>query len=218
MTTRFGTGTGATGAVGVSGSATVESVAEAAGVEVSGAATIGAGVATGLVATGATAGFATAGATTGAATMGAATGVCVVAGAAGAATITGGFAITGPTGGLLAIAGGAGAGVTIRAPWLGSGTIRRGAGTAGATTAATGAFGCETGFATVTTLAAGTADGGAATAVGRGGWLRASASACLRSRIALSASPGFDTCDRLNAGFESVCGFGALLREDRLLK
>jgi hypothetical protein len=36
------------------------------------------------------------------------------------------------------------------------------------------------------------------------------ASACLRSRIALSASPGFDTFDRSNFGFASAAGLFAL--------
>jgi hypothetical protein len=36
--------------------------------------------------------------------------------------------------------------------------------------------------------------------------LRAFSAACLRSRIAFSASPGFDTCERLKAGFASTCG------------
>jgi hypothetical protein len=50
-----------------------------------------------------------------------------------------------------------------------------------------------------------TAPGFATTAPGRtGGWLLAIASACLRSRIAFSASPGFEMLERLNAGFVSA--------------
>jgi hypothetical protein len=50
----------------------------------------------------------------------------------GEATTTGGLATTAPVSGRLAIAGDGG-GATMRAPWLGSGTMRRGAGTVGAT-------------------------------------------------------------------------------------
>lgn len=133
----------------------------------------------------------------------------------GAAT-TGGFAITGPTGGLLAIAG-AGGGATIFAFWRGKGTILRGAG---------GVFGlAATGLGEATMLGVATATGaagrpaGAATATAgadeataRGGTARTpAASACLRSRIAFIASPGFEMFDKSNFGFCSTACLGALV-------
>jgi hypothetical protein len=141
---------------------------------------------------------------------------------AGATTTIGGFAITGPTGGLVAIAG-VGAGATICAPWRGRGTMRRGAGATATAAggAATEALGLP---AVVPAGLAGIADsvragGGATTAAERtGGALRAAASACLRSRMALSASPGFETCDRLNAGRASTRCFAELLLRKPPLK
>lgn len=44
------------------------------------------------------------------------------------------------------------------------------------------------------------------------------ASACLRSRIAFSASPGFETFDRSNLGFVSTTGLAALMPRPPLLK
>ena len=139
----------------------------------------------------------------------------VTAALAGGAATTGGFAITGPTGGLLAIAGGA----TTAGAGRGSGPILRGAGGAGAATAtrAAGAgvaacavpgpaaFATAGEAATTGVVPAGLA---ATTAAGRaGGWLFAMASACFRSRIAFSASPGLEMLERLNAGFCSPAGF-----------
>jgi hypothetical protein len=93
--------------------------------------------------------------------------------------------------------------------------MRLGAGAAGATEAA-GALGAATGLG----AAAGalTAAGGAATADARGGVLRASASACLRARIAFIASPGFEMCDRSKAGLASTLGLALLLPPRRSLK
>ena len=160
------------------------------------------------------------GAVTGA--VGAAAGAVFAAGAAVAGAATGGLAITGPAGGLLAIAGG---GATIVGPCLTvCGRILLGAGGAGGVTAAfaTGAAvaGCAvpapaafatageaatTGAPGLTAAAGATVPGFATTGVGRAaGWLLASASCCLRSRIAFSASPGFEMCERLNAGFVSA--------------
>ena len=65
-----------------------------------------------------------------------------------------------------------------------------------------------TGGATATLGAAGaaaTVAGDATTAVGRGGVALAVASACLRSRMALSASPGFDMLERSKRGLGSAC-------------
>jgi hypothetical protein len=123
--------------------------------------------------------------------------------------------MTGPTGGRLAIAGEAG--VTICAPRLGWGRMRRGAGAAGcAGAAATGALACiagRGGAAAGRTAEGAAADGAeldaggcTATAGGRGGMLRASDSACLRARIAFSASPGLEMCERSKAGFGSLRG------------
>ena len=106
--------------------------------------------------------------------------------------------------------------------------MRRGAGAAGGAAATTGATGvaaatCATGGA------AGAADAGRATTGGRftggatvtagrgGGALRAAVSACLRSKIAFSASPGFETCERSNLGFASAGATrAALVRPPRL--
>jgi hypothetical protein len=102
------------------------------------------------------------------------------------------------------------------APCRGSGTMRLGAGAAPApalaagAAATTGAFPCEppSGGREATTGADGVGGFGTTTAAGRCGAFRASASACLRSRIAFSASPGFDIPDKLNDGRESVCCCG----------
>ena len=119
----------------------------------------------------------------------------------------GGRAITGPTGGLLAIAGGGAAGVTIWVCCLGWGTTRRGAGAAGA--AASGALAFKTGLdAAFGALATA---GGAGVAAGRRGAWRASSSACLRARIAFTASPGLEMWARLKAGLASTCGLVAAL-------
>ena len=60
--------------------------------------------------------------------------------------------------------------------------------------------------------------GGATVTAGRtGGAERAAVSACLRSRIAFSASPGFETCDRSNLGLVSTCAVrDATVRAPRL--
>ena len=132
-----------------------------------------------------------------------------------------GRATTAPTGGRLAMA--AGGSATMRAPWFGRGTMRRGAGVAGAcgATAATGAGGAA-GASGAATAAGGAATGaaaggaattgragatvtvpgrGATTVTGRtatacGGRAAAAAWAFFRSRIARRASPGFEMLDR----------------------
>jgi hypothetical protein len=106
---------------------------------------------------------------------------------------------------------GAGGGATIFACWRGSGTIRRGAGTPCAEAEGADVTG---GAATLTgEEATGVDTGGAATAIGRGGAALTAVSACLRSRIALSASPGFETLERSNLGFASTaCRFEPELR------
>jgi hypothetical protein len=140
------------------------------------------------------------------------------------ATTTGGLATTAPAGGLLAIAGAA---TTTRASCRGCGTTLLGAGVAdpasaraaaadGTACAVPGPAALAAAGEAATTPGAGfaatagaTALGFATTAPGRaGGWLLAIASACLRSRIAFSASPGFEMFERLNAGFDSA-GFDA---------
>jgi hypothetical protein len=86
--------------------------------------------------------------------------------------------------------------------------MRRGAGAEGA--AGVAAAGAAVAVGAAATGRAGTAatcaaDGGATTAAGRGGGAAlAAASACLRSRIAFSASPGLDTFERSNFGFAST--------------
>jgi hypothetical protein len=106
---------------------------------------------------------------------------------------------------LLAIAG---AGATIGALGLGCGTTRRGGAASAAGFAATGALTGAAGLAgAAVALAAG---GRAATASGRcGGALRARSCASFRSRISRIASPGFEMCERSNAGFASTFGFAA---------
>lgn len=74
---------------------------------------------------------------------------------------------------------------------------------------ATGAATCTTGFAAGATTVC--AVGGCTATVGRGGVLRASASACFRARIAFSASPGLEMWDRSNCGFVSTRGFVAVV-------
>jgi hypothetical protein len=218
MTRRAGGPVGATGsAVGASAEASgaalvsgAEAIAEAgagsaaggvemaAGVDAAGAEAVsagGGGGVAGFVATGATGGAVTSG------RLGDAWG--------GVATATGGRAMTGPAGGLLAIAGG-GAGATIFACWRGNGTMRRGA--------AAPCTPCVTGVPADAGEAGATAFGGVVTAeedaggaattnAGRGGGADLmAASACLRSRIALSASPGFETLERSNFGLLSATG------------
>ncbi len=89
--------------------------------------------------------------------------------------------------------------------------MRRGAGAADA--AGVDAAGAAGAAATARGGAAATCpgDGGATTAAGRaGGAALMAASACLRSRIALSASPGLDTFERSNFGFASTAGLLAV--------
>lgn len=194
---------GASGATGGVGAAEATGAAVAATAGAAGAALSVTGGAAGAGVTG-FGGAATA--AVGAATTAGAWG----GGATGAAAI-GGRPITGPAGGRLAIAGCAGGGATMLGPveriW---GMILRGpvaacagvwydeTGTAGA--AATGAAGVA-GRAT-------TVWGGATTAgrVSTGGADLAAVSACLRSRIAFRASPGFETLERSNLGFTSPLG------------
>jgi hypothetical protein len=126
--------------------------------------------------------------------------------------------MTGPAGGLLAMAGVAGGGATIFAACRGCGTMRRGAGVAVAGADAAGAAEAA-GAAARGAGAAGAEDGGAATtALGRGGAALAAASACLRSRIAFSASPGFETFERSNFGLISDACLLALEVRFPLLK
>ena len=115
--------------------------------------------------------------------------------------------MTGPAGGLLAIAGGVAGGTTILACGRGCGTIFRGP--CGATGGAAGAVATAgvpgaAGFGAATTGGATTAGRGAT-----GGAAFAAVSACFRSRIAFSASPGFDAFERSNFSFVSA-GLGAL--------
>ncbi len=91
-------------------------------------------------------------------------------------------------------------------------TMRRGGATgaaaAGVGAAATGAAGA----AGAAGLAAAAVTGGATTAAGRGGGAAlAAASACLRSRMALRASPGLETLERSNFGLVSAAGLDAVL-------
>jgi hypothetical protein len=215
MTRRIG------GAEGAVDSAGASACSIGVGASVAGAA------ATGCAAGGATAGaVAVAAASTGGAAGGAglaAGGAATAGGVAGGATDTGGRAITGPTGGLLAMAGADG-GATMFACGRGCGTIRLGcAGTAvwdavwdvawdvtwDAVWAWAGA--AAPGEATLG-AAAGTDAGAATTAVGRGGAALAAASACLRSRMALRASPGLETLERSNFGLLSAgCLLAVLL-------
>jgi hypothetical protein len=209
------------GAGGVAGAATVASgsVSTAAGAAgASAAGTEGAASAAGLVGAGgfgAAASVAGVGEGTGlvageeTTTLGVAavTGCSAVGGAtAVGAAATGGRAMTGPTGGLLAIAG---AGATMFAPWRGRGTMRRGAGCVAAGCVAEEPGGAEGGADTTrggTAATVAEAGGGATTAVARGGGAAfAVASACFRSRMALSASPGLETLERSNLGLLSAC-------------
>ncbi len=85
--------------------------------------------------------------------------------------------------------------------------MRRGAGATDA--AGVDAAGAAGGAATARcgVVATCPGDGGATTAAGRaGGAALTAASACLRSRIAFSASPGFETFERSNFGFVSTAG------------
>ena len=207
-------GVAADGTAGAAGTGAVVVVTAGAGASATGAG--GVAGATGAAATG----F---GATiTGCATTGrSAAGVAVAAGAA----VTGGRAITGPAGGLLAIAGPAAGlaapgGATIFAPCRGCGTIFLGpCGAAGCwVCCCAGALAAAETFGTLADLAAtgvraACAAGGAATTAGRGatgGADFAAASACLRSRIAFSASPGLETFERSNFGLLSVAALDAL--------
>jgi hypothetical protein len=119
----------------------------------------------------------------------------------------GGRAMIGPAGGLLAIAGG-GAGATIFACWRGSGTMRRGAGVPACAVGVPAGAGWAVAPAFGRVATAGACAGGAATTnEGRaGGAALMAASACLRSRIALRASPGFETLERSNFGLLSAAG------------
>jgi hypothetical protein len=235
MMTRRGGGpagtTGAAGAASVGVSGVAAAASTGARILAAGAGETGADTTAGAVVTGET--TSTEG-VIGAAGLGAA-GV-VAAGAAattgrsgagcdggdGAVATTGGRAITGPIGGLLAIAG-AGAGTTIFACWRGSGTMRRGPGGPACTTGVAGEAGGGTG---ATTLEGGetkegeTEVGGAATTTaGRtGGADRMAASACLRSRIALTASPGLETFERSNLGLFSTVGLFELTERPPALK
>jgi hypothetical protein len=212
MTTRRAAGVGAIGAgVGVSAAAEISALVLSTGDSTAAGASTGA---TG--ATGRTNGAATTGAVPGRRSPGFCGCVGAEATGAGATTTIGGRAITGPSGGRLAIAGG-GAGATICAPCRGRGTMRRGAGAAtgvAATAALTLELAATLEPGVLTGLeeagASVLAGGGTTTAAARaGGALRAAASACLRSKIAFSASPGLDTCDKLNAGFASTRCFAA---------
>jgi len=136
----------------------------------------------------------------------------------------GGLDTTGPATGRLAIAGGT---TKLGVAGRGMGTMRRGAGAAEAATeagaegaGADGAAGLEIGLAGLVSAgraaaelpAATVAEAGRATTGGRETGLAtvtagrttravlAACSACLRSRMALSASPGLETCDRSNLG------------------
>jgi hypothetical protein len=185
-----GAGAGAGGRVGLS-----SGTATAGAILAVGSSTGGAGGGTGLATGG------------GVATTGAA--------AAAGPALTGGRAMTGPTGGLLAIAGADG-GTTIGAWGRGCGTTRRGwTGTAAGDGVAVAAGGDA-----VATLgcAALTAAGDATTAAGRGGAALAAASACLRSRIALRASPGLETLERSNFGLVSPAGLAEALLLPPFLK
>lgn len=117
-------------------------------------------------------------------------GTTATAGRCGAAAPAGALATTGVAGGFEAIAGGAGGGVTIRGSCRTGGMILRGSGRAGA------AGGC----AATTTGGAALAGawGVAATEGFAGAWLlrAASSSSCFLARIAFSASPGLEICDR----------------------
>jgi hypothetical protein len=67
-------------------------------------------------------------------------------------------------------------------------------------------------------VALGAAATGAAAAAGRLGAWRASSSACLRARIAFTASPGFEMWARLKAGLASTSGLLGVLLLRRPLK
>jgi hypothetical protein len=224
MTRRAGGPEGAAGSVvaasteATSGAASASDTEAGAGV----GSAAGGGVA---VAVGASAGGG-AGATGFAATGACATGwaAAVTAGRScdawgGVAATTGGRAMTGPMGGLLAMAGG-GAGATMFACWRGRGTMRRGAGdpACGAGVLADAGWAGAPALGGVAT--AGACAGGAATTnAGRaGGAALMAASACLRSRIALRASPGFETLERSNFGLLSTAGLFELAERPPALK
>ncbi len=206
----------------------------------------GAGEATDSGAAGSTTGVAAAETGTGDTGLTATGSAGAEASAEGGVGATGGLATTGPATGRLAIAGGttklgvAGRGMgTIRRGTEAAGVAEtaggaaeaaEAAGAVGACAAETVALGLETtGRAPAEPAAVGADEAGLATTGGRltglatvtagracGGAIRAACSACLRSRIALSASPGLETCDRLNVGRASTCGARAE-RPPRLL-
>jgi hypothetical protein len=118
-------------------------------------------------------------------------GTTATAGRGAVTAPAGALATTGVEGGLEAIAGAEGGTDTIGGAWRTGGMIFRGSGRAGA------AGGC----ATATTGGAGLAGaccGVAATAGFTGAWLRRAAisSSCFFARIAFSASPGLEICER----------------------
>ena len=149
-------------------------------------------------------------------TTGSEGGMDATAGASGAGTaLADGRATTAPTTGRLAIAGT----VYVGAGGRGIGTTRRGAGVEGAGTTVVGAGTRGAAVATVgLATTGGRWAGGATVTAGRGGGAALAAlSACFRSRIALRASPGLDTCERSNFGLVSTGATrGATLRAPRL--
>lgn len=123
-----------------------------------------------------------------------------------------GVAETG-TAGEEGVAGRPGCATTVTGRGAADGVATGGRTTGGRTAAAGGAGApgrtwgalADWGAAPCGAFAAGRGDAGATVTGGRGaGVARAAASACLRSRIALSASPGFETCDRLKPCFVSA--------------
>lgn len=216
MTTRRG---GVTGAEGAGGAAATGWDAGCSGSGVGGGAETATGV--GAVAAGGAGRFA--GFT--------ATGACGgVDATAGAGATTGGRVPTGAAAGRGVLTGET---IYVDAAGRGMGTMRRGAGAAGAGTGllgegAAGAVATTCGGADTLgacrlgvagrTATGGLLAGGATVTAGRGGGAeRAAFSACFRSRIALSASPGLETCERSNLGLISVDPErGAALRTPRL--
>jgi hypothetical protein len=229
MTRRAGGAAGATVAVSTGVSATV-SVAGTEGDATVGVAAGGAGMVAEAVVVAPVAGATSTGAGGAGITGFGATGAVATGGGAatteraggawgGGIVPAGGRAMTGPTGGLLAIAGG-GAGATIFACWRGSGTMRRGAGEPGCADGVGVAAGWADATAFGGVVTADVDAGGAATTnAGRaGGAALMAASACLRSRIALSASPGLETLDRSNFGLLSAAGLFELAERPPALK
>jgi hypothetical protein len=138
---------------------------------------------------------------------------------------TGGLATTTPagTGGLAATVGAAGAWATMFAPCRGRGTILRGATVALAPAgevdcAGEDCVGAETGL-DAAAEGAGEVEAAATTTGPRAGGANfAAASALRRSRIAFSASPGFETFERLNAGRAGAAGRLVVLARPPFLK